>query len=93
MEDIKIIEKLAQHDERLNSIDIRLKNCEETTGAINALTQSIAKMDVTLENTNITVKDLKNDVNELKEKPSKRWDVITTAIASGLVGYIISTLL
>lgn len=96
MEDGKIIEQLAHHDEKLKSMDLRLKNCEETTGAINALTQSIAKMDVTLENTNETVKDLKNDVHELKEKPAKKWDSVVAAIisafAGGLVTYVITAL-
>ena len=98
MEDTKkIIEQLAHHDEKIKSMDVRLKNCEETTSAINSLTQSIAKMDVTLENTNETVKDLKNDVHELKEKPSKRLDTTITAIISALAGgaisFIISALL
>lgn len=97
MEDNKIIEELAVHDTKLKSLERRMTLCEETTKSLNALTQSIAKMDVTLTNTNETVKELKEDVNGLKDKPTKKWDALTTAIitaiASGLIGYIIATLL
>lgn len=97
MEDNKLIEELAVHDTEIKSLKRRVTLCEETTKSLNALTQSIAKMDVTLSNTNETVKELKDDVSELKDKPTKRWDTLTTAIitaiASGLIGYIIATLL
>lgn len=92
MEDIKIIETLAIHETKLKDMDKRLEHCEETTKSINTLAQSIAKMDITLENTNETVKELKDNVSELKDKPSKRWDLITTTIISGMVGYIISSI-
>ena len=97
MEENRIIEELAVHDTKIKSMERRLTTCEETTKSLNALTQSIAKMDVTLENTNATVKELKDDVHELKEKPTKRWDAviasIISAIASGLIGFAIAALL
>lgn len=97
MEDNKIIEELAVHDTKIQSLERRMTTCEETTKSLNALTQSIAKMDVTLTNTNETVKELKENVSELKDKPTKKWDALTaaiiTAIASGLIGYILATLL
>ena len=97
MEDNKIIEELAVHDTEIKSLKRRVTVCEETAKSINALTQCIAKMDVTLETTNDTVKELKDDVHDLKEKPAKKWDSLATtiiaAIASGLIGYIISTVL
>lgn len=96
MEDSKIIEELAVHDTEIKSLKRRMETCEETTKSLNALAQSIAKMDITLENTNETVKELKDDVHSLKEKPAKRWDglvtTVTAAIASGLIGFLISTL-
>lgn len=42
-------------------------------------------------------KDLKNDVKELKDKPAKRWDILTTAIltslVSGIAGFILAKVL
>ena len=97
MDNIAIAEHLATHDAEIKSLGKRLETCEETTKSINALCQSIAKMDITLSNTNETVKELKENVNELKEKPTKRWDgaitAIIAAIASGLVGYVIAVIL
>ena len=97
MEDNKIIEELAVHDTEIKSLKRRVTLCEETNKSLNALTQSIAKMDVTLTNTNETVKELKENVSELKDKPTKKWDTLTTAIitaiAGGLVGFILAALL
>ena len=97
MEDNKVIEELAVHDTKIKSLERRVTLCEETNKSLNALTQSIAKMDVTLTNTNETVKELKENVSELKDKPTKKWDTLTTAIitaiAGGLVGFILAALL
>ena len=96
MEENKIIEHLAIHDTKIEAMEKRLDGCEETNKVLTSLTQSITKMDVTLNNTNDTVKELKTDVHELKNVPTKRWDTITTAIitaiSGGIIGYIVSTL-
>lgn len=90
MDNIAIVEQLATHDAEIKSMEKRLETCEETTKSINALCQSIAKMDITLSNTNETVKELKDNVNELKEKPTKRLDNTITAIISAIAGGLIS---
>lgn len=40
-----------------------------------------------------TLEELKTDINELKDKPNKRWDLIITGLISAGVAYFASTLL
>ncbi len=37
-----------------------------------------------------TLEELKTDINELKDKPNKRWDLIVTGLISAAVAYFAS---
>lgn len=37
-----------------------------------------------------TLEELKTDINELKDKPSKRWDLVITGLISAAVAYFAS---
>lgn len=40
-----------------------------------------------------TLEELKEDVNELKDKPSKRWDIAITAIITSTIGLVLTLFL
>ena len=40
-----------------------------------------------------TLEELKSDISELKDKPSKRWDLIITGLISAAVAYFASLFL
>ena len=50
-----------------------------------ALTKEIQHM-------NKTIEQLNTEVNELKNKPAQRWELVVTTIISALAGVFISTL-
>lgn len=40
-----------------------------------------------------SLQELKNDLKEIKSKPSKRWDLIITTAITGIVGWLIGSVL
>ena len=40
-----------------------------------------------------SLQELKNDLKEITSKPSKRWDLIITTVITGIVGWLIGSVL
>lgn len=72
----------------------RIKKLEEESGVLHQLATSVAVMAEQLKTMNSSVTTMKNELEELKEKPAKRWegfvDKIVWAIAAALIGYALS---
>jgi len=68
------------------------KQMEKQLTITNAVYELTAEMRVTnsrLENIEHGQHQLKEDVDELKAKPGKRWDTLITAVITAIVGLIV----
>ena len=92
---------LATHSEQLKSIFKRLDEQSQLTQTVHKLATSIellvAKQEVTTEKvaeTNKKLEAITHDVEEIKQKPAKRWDelvkIIISAIAGGILAYLLT---
>ena len=54
----------------------RIKKLEEESGVLHQLATSVAVMAEQLKAMNASVSTLTNEVEEMREKPGKRWDAI-----------------
>lgn len=79
IEDIAI--KLQETTDKANRNEGRIKKLEGENEVLHQLATSVAVMAEQMKNINLNVSTLTGEVEELKEKPGKRWD--------GLVGNII----
>lgn len=72
----------------------RIKKLEEESGVLHQLATSVAVMAEQLKTMNSSVSTMKNELEELKEKPAKRWeglvDKIVWAIAAALIGFALA---
>lgn len=72
----------------------RIKKLEEENKALHQLATSVAVMAEQMKHMNQSVTTLTSEVEELKEKPGKRWeslvDKIIWAIAAAALGYILA---
>ena len=72
----------------------RIKKLEAENSVLHQLATSVAVMAEQLKTMNKSVSTLANEVEEMKEKPSKRWDnlvdKIIWVVASALVGFILA---
>lgn len=84
---------LATHDAEIKALERRIESCEENSKAITQLAESVAKMTVTLKNTDDSVKELKSDIADLKSIPKTRLDTIITAIITAIIGGVLGYLI
>lgn len=74
--------------------EARIKKLEAENKSLHDLATSVAVMAEQLKSMNTNVSTLKNDVEEMKEKPAKRWnsliDKIVWAIAAALIGFVLA---
>ena len=72
----------------------RIKKLEEENKALHQLATSVAVMAEQMKHMNQSVTTLTSEVEELKEKPGKRWeglvDKIIWAVAAAALGYILA---
>ena len=67
----------------------RIKKLENENQVLHQLATSVAVMAEQMKGLNKNVTALADEVEEIKEKPGKRYDTIVTAIITGLVGALI----
>lgn len=96
MEETEIVGRLSAVEQRSRSNSHRLEALEKQTEAVNRLATSVAVMAEKVETTGDKVDSLCVDVQEIKQKPAKRWETVTAQVVSILVaavlGYIIARL-
>lgn len=85
-----------EHEKRLTeAIDMAKSNkrriekleCENT--ALHQLATSVAVMAEQLKGLTVSVTTLTGEVEEIKEKPAKRYDLLVTAAITAVVGAIV----
>ncbi len=92
----EIYATLSALEQRSKSNSHRLDALERQTEAVNHLATSVAVMAEKVESTGEKVDGLCVDVQEIKQKPGKRWETIVTtvltALISAVVGYFLARL-
>lgn len=84
---------LARQEEQIKGLARRMDNLEKLTESVNKLAISVERLTAQQQTTDTEITKLTGDVNELKEKPAKRWDTVIAAVISALVGAGIALLI
>ena len=86
---------LARQEEQIKGLARRMDNLEKLTESVNKLAISVERLTAQQAATDTQIETLTGDVNELKDKPAKRWDLVVTALirairtfAQTFVGFI-----
>lgn len=93
MNEAKELEILTRHTEQIKTLFERLGNLEKLTESVNKMAISLERVTNKLTATEERVNHIADDVDEIKDKPGKRWDLIVTTVISGLVGAGIALLI
>ena len=70
---------------RVDDIDDKLDTIENKQDIMHEMNTNIKIIALNQENQNKEIVTIKTDVKELKEKPGKRWDTLTTVIITALI--------
>ena len=84
---------LARQEEQIKGLARRMDNLEQLTESVHDLALSMERLTSQQEETKHQVETLTSDVNEIKDKPAKRWDTLVASIISALVGAGITLLI
>lgn len=84
------------NEHRLTAVEDRSKSNERRIGALEKrqddleeLTLTVKTLAIKEENIESTVKEIKDDVKEFKNKPAKRWELLVTTVITLVVGAVL----
>ena len=94
MEETEVAGRLSAVEQRSKSNSHRLDALEKQTEALNSLTTAVAVMTEKVDNCGESVVGLRADVQEIKQKPAKRWEFVVEKViyivVAAVVGYFLA---
>lgn len=76
------LDKVKEHNVKLDKLEERIRNIEKDKNLNEYQFKQIMN----------TLEDLQKDIAELKEKPSKRWELIITGVITFAVSFFMSVI-
>lgn len=96
----ELTSKYVSLDERVTRHTEQIKTCFNQIDEAKSMAESVHKLATTVEilvreqqSTNEKMDKLTHEVEEIKEKPAKRWDSVTTVIYTAVVTAVITYIL
>ena len=93
MDQMAMTEAITRQSEQIKALADRMGNLEKLTDSVNRLALSLEKLTGKQTATETQVKRLTDDVETIKDKPAKRWELVVGAVISALVGAGIALLI
>lgn len=88
--EVKFEHRLTEAEEKLKSHQHQIDEIKKRQGDLEELTTTVRVLATREENVENTVKEIKEDVKTLTDKPAKRWETIITAVITGVVGFLLA---
>jgi len=85
----KIIEAQAHMEEQIKTLFKQQDEIKELTVSVQKIALALERQGVALQSTEKKVDGVKQDVDEIKSKPAKRWDAVIAAVISGIVMFLL----
>lgn len=85
----KLIETQVRMEEQIKTLFKQQAEIKELTETVQKLAIALEKQTMSLQSTDKKLGEVKADVDEIKSKPSKRWDAIVAAVISGIVCFLL----
>lgn len=91
---IDLDERATRHTEQIKTLFTQVGEIKGLVEGVHELVSTVKVLASEQKATRMKVDNLASDLEELKEKPAKRWDgvvtVAITAVATALVAYLLS---
>lgn len=86
-------ERMIRMEEQVKTLFKQQTNIEKLTETVHTLALSIKEQGMNLQSTDKKLDGVQADVDELKQKPAKRWETVITGVISALVGAFMAYML
>ena len=93
MDNEQLALKLQETTDRSIRNEGRIKKLEDENNVLHELATSVAVMAEQMKTLNKSVSTLADEVEDIKEKPAKRWDSLVEKIIWAVVGAAVACLL
>lgn len=90
MDDISI--QIGVMQQEIKDISRRMDNLEKLTESVYDLASSVKLLTANQKSTDENVEKIADDVEELKNKPARRWEAVVAALIAGIVGAFVGRL-
>ena len=85
--------KLQETSDKAERNEGRIEKLERDSGVLHKLVTAVEVMAEQLKNMNSKVTKVQDDMEEIKEKPGKRWDSLVSNIIWAVVGAVLAFIL
>lgn len=85
--------QISRLEEKVKAAFIRIDEQKKLSDSVYSLALSVERLTIGQQNTVEQVERLRTDVDDIKNRPSKRWDLIVTSVISAIVGYFVKQML
>lgn len=86
----KILENQARMEEQIKTLFNQQAEIKELTETVQKLAIALEKQGVALQSTEKKVDAVKIDVDDIKSKPTKRWETVVAALITGVIGFLLA---
>lgn len=83
-------ERMARVEERLTNVFKRLDQQEKLLESVQDISLGVRSLTLEMKQNNEKIDALSHDVDELRQKPAKRWETVVAAVISALVGAFVA---
>ena len=87
---------IMEYEGRISTTEQNVKSAHKRIDDIEKLVESVHTIANEIKHMREDLNDVKERVDIIEEKPAKRWDLVVTtvvtAVTSGFVGYLLSSL-
>ena len=87
---------VREYEHRISAVEQSIKYAHHRINDIEKLVESVHTIANEIKHMREDLNDVKERVDIIEEKPAKRWDLVVTtvvtAVTSGFVGYLLSSL-
>lgn len=92
----EILERQARLEEQIKAAFKRIDEQKALTESVQSLALSVERLASTQKNMETKLSALSEDVDELKEKPAKKWEnsvwLVIAAVIGAAAGYVLKTI-
>ena len=87
-----ILMNQARMEEQIKTLFRNQAEIRNLTETVQRLAVALEKQGAALSSNEQKLDGVKNDVDELKARPSRRWETMVAAVISGFVGFLLAKL-
>ena len=85
--------QISRLEEKLKAAFVRIDEQKKLSDSVYSLALSVERLTIGQQNTAEQVKRLRTDVDDMKSRPGKHWDLVLTTDIGAVVGYLIKLML